>query len=74
MAVQSIDPFEKMSEKEKIRFLYIDLESRNLADRATIQKDLENDLSQIEETQITSEEQDPTEENKIAPSPKLPTL
>ncbi len=33
--------------EEKIKFLYIDLESRNLADEKTIKKELEKDLKRI---------------------------
>jgi len=33
--------------EEKIKFLYIDLESRNLADEETIKKELEKDLKRI---------------------------
>jgi len=33
--------------EEKIKFLYIDLESRNLADKKTIEKELEKDLKRI---------------------------
>ncbi len=35
--------------EEKIKFLYIDLESRNLADEETIKKELEKDLKRIKE-------------------------
>ena len=37
--------------EEKIKFLYIDLESRNLADEKTIKKELEKDLKRIREEQ-----------------------
>ena len=42
-------PFDKMTRKEKIKFLYIDLESCNLADEKTIKKELEKDLKRIKE-------------------------
>ena len=42
-------PFDEMSREEKIKFLYIDLESRNLADEKTIKKELEKDLKRIKE-------------------------
>ena len=42
-------PFDKMSREEKIKFLYIDLESRNLADEKTIKRELEKDLKRIRE-------------------------
>ena len=42
-------PFDKMSREEKIKFLYIDLESRNLADEKTIKRELEKDLKRIKE-------------------------
>jgi len=40
---------DKMSREQKIKFLYIDLESRNLADEETIKKELEKDLKRIKE-------------------------
>jgi len=42
-------PFDKMNREEKIKFLYIGLESRNLADEKTIKKELEKDLRRIKE-------------------------
>jgi hypothetical protein len=41
--------FDKMTREEKIKFLYIDLESRNLADEETIKRELEKDLKRIKE-------------------------
>ena len=40
-------PFDKMTREQKIKFLYIDLESRNLADEKTIKKELEKDLKRV---------------------------
>ena len=42
-------PFDKMTREQKIKFLYIDLESRNLADEKIIKKELKKDLKRIKE-------------------------
>ena len=42
-------PFDKMTREQKIKFLYIDLESRNLADEKTIKKELKKNLKRIKE-------------------------
>ena len=36
-----------MTREQKIKFLYIDLESRNLADEKTIKKELKKDLKGV---------------------------
>jgi len=46
-------PFDKMNREEKIKFLYIDLESRNLADEETIKKELEKDLKRIKNKKVS---------------------
>ena len=38
-----------MTREQKIKFLYIDLESRNLADEKIIKKELKKDLKRIKE-------------------------
>ena len=42
-------PFDKITREQKIKFLYIDLESRNLADEKIIKKELKKDLKRIKE-------------------------
>ena len=59
-------PFDNMTEEEKIRFLYVDLESRNLADEETIQKDLENDLALLKETSKHSKKEEKADKNRVA--------
>ncbi len=46
--MEVLSPFAKMSKKERIEFLYADLDSRNLADESTIEADKKRDILQID--------------------------
>ena len=48
-----------MTEEQKLRFLYIDLESRNLADEKTIEKEFKKDLSRLKQEEKQKREKEP---------------
>ena len=64
--MEVFSPFDNMTEEEKIRFVYVDLESRNLADEETIQKDLENDLALLKEKSKHSKKEEKADKNRVA--------
>jgi len=41
-------PFDRMTKKQKLKFFYIDLISRNLVDEKTAEKDFERELKKLE--------------------------
>jgi len=43
------NPFDKMTREEKLKFLYIDLVSRNLVDEKTAEEDYKKMLKELEE-------------------------
>jgi len=42
-------PFDRMTRKQKLKFLYIDSVSRNLVDEKTAEKDFEKEAKRLEE-------------------------
>jgi len=43
------NPFDKMTREQKLKFLYIDLVSRNLVDEKTAEEDYKKMLKELEE-------------------------
>jgi len=48
--MRAFSPFDKMNREQKVKFLYIDAMSRNLADEKMIKKKMQEDLKEIDKT------------------------
>ena len=46
--MEVFSPFDRMTKKQKLKFLYIDLVSRNLVDEETAEKDFKKELKKLE--------------------------
>lgn len=47
-------PFDRMTKEQKLKFIYIDLISRNLVDEKTAMKDCKKELKRLEEKEKKS--------------------